>query len=960
MSFVTGSGSVSSFLVMSKRPASSFRYALVSLFSNLMVLCTVLTCGLSEALAEAPVSPRSPQSVAFWYADNPPLAELSQFDWSVLEPGHADRKAVAFLRAQGSQAFAYLSVGEFDGDPAALEQEQLDSAASPVRNQAWNSQVMRLTSPVWRKHLLRRAAELREQGYSGLFLDTLDSFQLLPEPEQTAERAALRDFLAELKRKEPGLQLFFNRGFEVLPELPGVAAAVAVESIHAGWDAANRTYRTVSQDDRNWLEGHLAPLRAQGVPLVAIDYLPPERRADARKLAKRLREEGFVPFVTVPELDYLGISSIEVQPRRIALIFDPREGPFNEGAGHRYLGGLLEYLGFRVDYLPADQLPARPASGLYAGAVLWMTSGPPANSTVFNQWLTARLDEQVPLAIFGGMPIDNDSLLKRMGLRRVAKPLQGKASLVGYDAEYLGHFEAPLRLRTRELPALTVLEQGADALLTLADSEQRKYAPVVVGSWGGMALSPYLLEEGADSDFQRWIIDPFAFLQRALHLPIFPRPDATTENGRRIATVHIDGDGFVSRAEVVGTPYAGKQVLNDFIKPYPFLTSVSVIEGEVGPRGMYPHLARELEPIAREIFADPKVEVATHTYSHPFFWQPERAKQREGFSAEYGYKMAIPGYDKIDFTREVVGSAAYINERLTTPDKPVKMIFWSGGAMPDDATIKLAYDSGLANVNGGNTILTKAYPSVSGLYPLLRPTSGGLHYYAPVINENLYTNLWKGPYYGFRDVIDTFELTDAPRRLRGLHLYYHFYSGTKQSSIRAMHQIYRFLDQQQPLSLWMSDYITRLHGLYQTSLARDSDGSWQVRGLDGLRTLRLDPAQGWPDLLRSSGVAGVRDLPQGRYVHLSDERVRLVLRDSRDPRPALEEANTPLTAWHYVSDGQVRFSFEGQIPLDFIVRATGSCRVEIGGKSVAGSRQQQLWRFKLPMTQVQDAQLFCR
>ena len=58
---------------------------------------------------------------------------------------------------------------------------------------------------------------------------------------------------------------------------------------------------------------------------------------------------------------------------------------------------------------------------------------------------------------------------------------------------------------------------------------------------------------------------------------------------------------FPSRAEVRGTPYAGKQVLDDFIRPNPFLTSVSMIEGEISPRGMFPFLARELEPIAREI-----------------------------------------------------------------------------------------------------------------------------------------------------------------------------------------------------------------------------------------------------------------------------------------------------------------------------------------------------------------------
>ncbi len=62
-----------------------------------------------------------------------------------------------------------------------------------------------------------------------------------------------------------------------------------------------------------------------------------------------------------------------------------------------------------------------------------------------------------------------------------------------------------------------------------------------------------MLEEG--SEHRRWILDPFAFLRKALRLVPLPSPDATTENGRRIATVHIDGDGFVSRAEVPGSPY---------------------------------------------------------------------------------------------------------------------------------------------------------------------------------------------------------------------------------------------------------------------------------------------------------------------------------------------------------------------------------------------------------------------
>ena len=920
------------------------------------LLAALALCVSGPAVQAAALTP--PSSVTFWYADEPPISELAQFDWSVVEPGHVSAGDVKTLRKLGSQPFAYLSVGEFSGNKAAIDKAGLGKAVSPVRNGAWDSQVMDLAAPAWREHLFSRAKALQAEGYAGLFLDTLDSFQLMPQAEQEAQRHALASFLRELHQRQPDLKLFFNRGFEVLAELDGVAAAVAVESIHAGWDASAKRYRPVPEADRQWLETQLQPLRAKGIALVAIDYLPPERREEARKLAKRLREEGFIPYIGTPDLDSMGISSIEVQPRRIALIYDPREGDVIRNAGHTLLGGLLEYLGYRVDYLAADEtLPEHRFSGLYAGIITWMTSGPPQDSPAFNRWLGKRLDEQVPLVFFAGLPVEDKLLLKRLGLERRAPPATQALTITYQDKSLLGAFEAPVQPRSRDLSAVSVLPNGPKASLLLTGEGGQTFTPVAVASWGGLALAPYILE--TNNERSRWILDPFAFLQASLRLPVQPRPDTTTENGRRIATVHIDGDGFPSRAEVRGTPYAGKQVLDDFIRPNPFLTSVSIVEGEISPRGMFPFLARELEPIARELFANPKVEVATHTFSHPFFMQPEVAQKREGFNPEYGLKMAIPNYDKLDFRREIFGSRDYINQQLTTPEKPVKLVFWPGDALPSAATIKLAYDAGLKNVNGAETMLTKANPSLTGLNPLLRPTSGGLQYYAPIINENLYTNLWKGPYYGFRDVIDTFELTDSPRRLRGLHLYYHFYSSTKQASIKAMNEIYGYMREQQPMSLWMSDYLDRLHGLYQASLARTAEGDWQIRGMDALRTVRLDPQMGWPDLRRSQGIAGVRDVPQGRYVHLSSDRALLVLRPDRDSRPALEEANLPLLDWRYLDDQRVSFSFAGQVDLSFSVRSASACRVEVDGQRFTGKASAGLWTFQLPMKQVSHGQLLC-
>ena len=66
-----------------------------------------------------------------------------------------------------------------------------------------------------------------------------------------------------------------------------------------------------------------------------------------------------------------------------------------------------------------------------------------------------------------------------------------------------------------------------------------------------------------------------------------------------------------------------------------------------------------------------------------------------------------------------------------------------------------------------------------------------------------------------------------------------------------------------------SEYAATVRGFEQASLARRLDGRWLFRGLGALATVRLPAALGWPDLDKSEGVVGVRDLPQGRYVALA-------------------------------------------------------------------------------------------
>src|SRR6185295_6201982 len=135
--------------------------------------------------------------------------------------------------------------------------------------------------------------------------------------------------------------------------------------------------------------------------------------------------------------------------------------------------------------------------------------------------------------------------------------------------------------------------------------------------------------------------------------------------------------------------------------------------------------------------------------------------------------------------------------------------------------------------------------------------------------ENVYTNEWHGPFYGFRRVIGSFKYTDSPRRLKPIDIYYHFYSGTKLASINALHDVYQYAASQETLQVFVSELCARIDDWFHVNLARRLDGNWELRGGGSLRTVRLDKRLGWPNIVDSQEVIAVEDIPQGRYVALS-------------------------------------------------------------------------------------------
>jgi hypothetical protein len=396
--------------------------------------------------------------------------------------------------------------------------------------------------------------------------------------------------------------------------------------------------------------------------------------------------------------------------------------------------------------------------------------------------------------------------------------------------------------------------------------------------------------------------------------------------------VHVDGDGFANRADWVPHPFAGEVLEQEVLSKYPFATTFSIIEGEVAPNGMYPQSSPQTLPAAKRILALPQIEIASHTYSHPFNWGLFARGGKDGKANH----LDIPGFrfgpDLMQ--REVGGSIDYINKQLAPPGKACKVLLWSGNCNPDGRTIGLAYAAGVANMNGGETVITASSDSWTGIAPIGINKGGYFQVYAPNQNENMYTNEWTGPFYGYANVIETFERTDKPIRFKPVDIYYHSYSGSKEASLKALKKVYDWALARELYNVYVSEYTAKVLDFNGMALARSGE-AWLIQGGGSLRELRVPQSMGYPDLARSEGVIGFADAGEARYIHLSGAACKLVFSSRPPDRPYLASANAALSDWS-AEGRRLSMNLEGHLDLILSLGAAGHCRVKADGASVTG------------------------
>ncbi|MBP6018120.1 MAG: sugar ABC transporter [Burkholderiaceae bacterium] len=854
-------------------------------------------------------SPTASPNVAFYYRGDLPVDELQAFDAVVIDP-------------------AVAALPQTDLAPHTAWFARVDLQGLTSKSEDINTFISQKISPLW------------EKGYQGFLLDdgTAVSEKVTPFDER------LDQAIKAIHSQYPQAQLMLRNHLAVAQANAQNLYAVVVDSLYQQSRGYGSFLAVVPDAVRTSTLQQIKQIQTQtALPVVAIDYCTVGNQACRREVAAKLVADGVTPFVTTPGLGAVGVGRIEVMPRKILLVQTlDRDQPLDETMGARSIAMPLNYLGYDIQYADINQaLPSGISNDRYAGIVVAIDRTV-NNSRAWRQWVLGQISQGMRVAFFNqfGFPLDTQ-VARALNLEVVTgkPPLNSPLQIVSKDP--MMGFEIMPAPDIREAQAVRADSNG-QPLLRLKAGDYL-YDAAALTPWGGYVLAGNTVLYLDAIEQNRWAIHPIKFLRKALALPDMPVPDLTSENGRRLMFTHVDGDGFASRGEFSGATqqYSGQILYNEVFTKYQIPMLVSVIEGEIGPGGLHSELAPRLEPIARKIFSLPNVEIGSHTYSHPFYLSQinEITGEKIGdqFNPEWAgtgaFSLDIPNY-KFNINREIQGSIDYITQRLAPTGKSVLAVLWSGDAAAPKIALRHVGKVGALNINGGNTTITKARNSWTNISPYgvakgNRPDE--YQVYAGVMNENVYTNDWMGPFYGFQSVLETFALTDTPIRFKPVNIYYHFYSGTKAASLKALHAVFNAALKQPVFPIYTTEYINRALDWRHVAVARDGN-RWMVRSGANLRQLRW-PGAGIPDLSTASGVSGYLPGPGGLYIHMGGNQASFIMTPQTvGVTPYIAQASGFVRNFQRTGTG-MEFELGGYYKPFVQLADAMNCRASINGKS---------------------------
>ena len=815
---------------------------------KLLLLLFLLFTPLSMLFASL-----SSKSAIVYYGKDISYSMVGIHDYIIVQP-HLTNTYTHGFSLYKDQMYAYVSIGELD---RTLDiSKDIKKEWIVAENRAWKSDVLDLKNKEYQEFMFEKLIEpAHKKGFKNFFLDTLDSYELYSKTKEQrlANQEALVSFIKEFHIRYPNAKLIINRGFNIIDKVHELVQAVLFESYYHGLNGENLVYKPVSNKDREWLDIHIKKIKDYGLDVICLDYLDLKNANEGLELADKILDRGMIPYVSTRDLKHYGISSKNAIKREIFTLVNESTLDVMEQGATVNTGAVFEYLGYMQKFHDVNKgLPDVESMLHYAGVVIWLQSNYKHPKKLMT-WIVKLKKKGIKVAFANtfGFTLSKE-ILSELGIEVTTKAVL-KKSIKYSDPMMSYEIDPPM-----SLSSLGVKSEHEKALLQYELVDGSISTTAAITSWGGYALGDAFISTIGKDNI--WVINPFEFFIQALRLKKLVVPDTTTHNAKRIFFTHIDGDGIMNRVEGDFGEYSGDVILNKILKVYDVPHSVSLIGAEVSPKGLYPKLSPTLMGIAKEMYALENVEPATHTFTHPFYWGMIKNN-----NLDKSYRLKPKDYN-FSIESELSGSLEFLNNELN-PKREAKTVFWTGDCIPRTNVLAYIYAHGILNINGGDTTITKVTPWLSAISPMGLQRDEYIQVFTGAQNENVFTNDWLGPFWGFKLVTQTFELTGFPHRYKPIDIYYHLYSGSKQASVKALEYVFNWALSQDITPLFTSEYIPKVMDYYNISIANEGN-KWLFSGMDSLKTLRIEQSDSEVNLQTSKSVLGFKKEEKRTYVSL--------------------------------------------------------------------------------------------
>lgn len=840
-------------------------------------------------------------------------------------------------QSHGSEIFAFLSLTELPYSNKYTHSFKKLRAKPIAKTALWHDNIFDPTDAAWKKILLEWAQKIVDLGFDGFYLNKIENIKLIAEKYPAKAKvfwSGIEAIVRELKTKFPNKKILMEEGFEILDSVHNIADGFVANTLFQKYDFKNKAFELSDEAQISEKLKILNKAKKKGLKVYVKEYCHPSEIALGNKIAAKVKKAGYEPIIVSPKYRTQMVAPIRPirrhwfciygKPKNNGNVKSSKEKRPDKTLCHKLFQLPFECYGHEVNYCNfyEENLPFK-LSFENRGIIIDESFVEPKNANRqahlvnwiiwhkahgFKVLFLGKIPNFIPKRLFNLK--GNNSVVEHIEKLEV---LKNSPSFI--DKEIKVKFNKEKKFYS--LHSNSTEGQILSLQATDKDGQQYQFDPIFTAKWGGAILSPYIYSNNADGTLVLKA-DLFKFVKKFIK-PTSPRPewipvpDTTTLQGLRSAFIHVDGDGIFDSAQDENKPLISKLKEQIFI-PYGFPTTISVITKDFD----------KLDEIQYNNFVSaaelPFIDVATHSHTHPYFWQHKKNKHIPDLKQSHNFSNA----EKVNLSREIRKSISILNKKLFPIYKKTNIFLWSGDSRPSPQAIRLLDSLGVNNINGGSTSISKQNNFQAFISPKSIHWKNALQCLAPMQNEFFYTNERQDSSY--KKVLETFELTESPFRIKPVNVHYDFYVAKDVERINTLETVYNWLKNHELSFISARRYTDIVKDSYGTKIFYANDNNWIIVSDGKIRTLRIPVSSKlYPDLKNSKGILGFRDVNNARYIHTDgSRRVELKL--------IINEPHVPYLVY---ADAHIQFFCREDKSLKFFINKTShhkeKCSVCIAG-----------------------------